>query len=298
MIWRCPKCTNLLIAQDNNLVCSEGHQYDRAKQGYIHLLLANQKNSRDPGDNEAMISARRTFLRAGYYDPLVDSIAEVLSHEELLNFDSIEQKRSVTILDLGCGEGYYLETLLNKVRRSCPQGFLGFGLDISKAAVRKAASSAKQLFRALDESPQKYCLDYAVASNANVPVCDQSVDVILTVFAPIVGSEVKRLLKPYGIFLRVAPGPRHLYQLRSEIYQEVSAHAPPKIEKDLVLEKEISVQFNISLNSSDAIEQLLAMTPFSWHGKGEAKKELIARAHLSIEADFLIQICRSNTNGN
>ncbi len=285
MIWRCPKCKNVLSHQSAGLVCSEGHHYDRSKQGYTHLLLANQKNSLCPGDSDVMISARRAFLRAGHYEPLINAIATIV--------DTPPQRAALPVLDLGCGEGYYLESLYQKLLDSpvSTASVCAYGVDISKVAVRKAAASAKQL---LLKSPSSggSCLEYAVASNANIPVTDACVDLVLTIFAPIVPAEVNRVLSAAGTFIRVAPGPRHLYQLREVIYESVSLHEPQPVEEGFVLEQETLVQYNLQLGSSEAIEQLLAMTPFNWKGKEESKKALLERGSLSVEIDFIIQVCR------
>lgn len=54
-----------------------GHRFDRARQGYLNLLPVQHKNSRDPGDNLAMVEARRDFLNAGHYAPVAKRLAEL-----------------------------------------------------------------------------------------------------------------------------------------------------------------------------------------------------------------------------
>ncbi|MBE0772565.1 SAM-dependent methyltransferase, partial [Escherichia coli] len=49
--------------------CPAGHRFDRARQGYLNLLPVQHKKSLDPGDNAAMVEARRQFLGAGHYAP-------------------------------------------------------------------------------------------------------------------------------------------------------------------------------------------------------------------------------------
>ena len=63
----CPLCSAPLNAVDNGVACPAGHRFDRARQGYLNLLPVQHKNSRDPGDNLAMVEARRDFLNAGHY---------------------------------------------------------------------------------------------------------------------------------------------------------------------------------------------------------------------------------------
>jgi len=73
----CPLCSAPLNAVDNGVVCPAGHRFDRARQGYLNLLPVQHKNSRDPGDNQAMVEARRDFLNAGHYAPVARRLAEL-----------------------------------------------------------------------------------------------------------------------------------------------------------------------------------------------------------------------------
>ena len=92
----CPICSAALGALDNGVGCPAGHRFDRARQGYLNLLPVQHKNSRDPGDNLAMVEARRDFLNAGHYAPVAKRLAELAA--------SYAPARWV---DIGCGEGYY-----------------------------------------------------------------------------------------------------------------------------------------------------------------------------------------------
>ena len=73
----CPICSEPLNAVDNGVACPAGHRFDRARQGYLNLLPVQHKNSRDPGDNLAMVEARRDFLNAGHYAPVAKRLAEL-----------------------------------------------------------------------------------------------------------------------------------------------------------------------------------------------------------------------------
>ena len=50
MRWRCPICAGDLALLQDGARCPLGHQFDRARQGYINLLPVNHKGSREPGD--------------------------------------------------------------------------------------------------------------------------------------------------------------------------------------------------------------------------------------------------------
>jgi len=284
MIWQCPKCQHPLTERDRNLCCDNGHSYDRARQGYIHLLLANQKNSRNPGDNEEMIAARKRFLRAGFYAPLVDEVFAMVKAY-------LSSQDTVQILDLGCGEGYYLESLSEKLLSLESIGRLDCcGVDVSKEAIRKAASSAKQKVHSNTVHEKKWRFDYGVASNHHLPVMENSVDIALNVFAPIAVREIQRVLKNTGMFVRVQPAERHLYQLKEVVYGEVKLHTLADVEPELLLLARKNLHFTLDLIQPDSIADLLAMTPLNWHGQRDAKSELIEKGKLTLEVDFDIQL--------
>ena len=80
----CPICSAPLSTVDNGVTCPAGHRFDRARQGYLNLLPVQHKNSRDPGDNQAMVEARRDFLNAGHYTPVARRLAELAADLDVL----------------------------------------------------------------------------------------------------------------------------------------------------------------------------------------------------------------------
>ncbi len=96
----CPICQAPLSAVENGVGCPANHRFDRARQGYLNLLPVQHKNSRDPGDNQAMVEARRRFLDGGHYAPLARRLAELAA-----------ERTPQRWLDIGCGEGYYTAQL-------------------------------------------------------------------------------------------------------------------------------------------------------------------------------------------
>ena len=98
MYFLCPKCRERLNQVNNSAVCKNGHSYDRSRQGYYNLLLGGGAH----GDNREMVASRRRFLELGYYKPLADAVASLV-----LKYS----KRLPTVLDTGCGEGYYTDII-------------------------------------------------------------------------------------------------------------------------------------------------------------------------------------------
>ena len=104
----CPVCKECLAKDSSSKTykCSNNHSYDIAKEGYVNLLISNQKRSKNLGDSKEMVLARIDFLNRGYYKVLSDKINQIIA-EALGN----KKNDKINILDLGCGEGYYLVNL-------------------------------------------------------------------------------------------------------------------------------------------------------------------------------------------
>ena len=58
----CPVCAAPLAREERAFRCRNGHSFDRARQGYVHLA-----GSRHPGDTKPMLQARR--VDAAVNDP-------------------------------------------------------------------------------------------------------------------------------------------------------------------------------------------------------------------------------------
>lgn len=275
-IWQCPNCQLPLRSDVKSMQCDNRHVFDKAKQGYCNLLLANQKAAKEPGDSREMIDARRAFLSAGHYQALVESLCYlILKYRELTN-------PKTNLLDLGCGEGYYLNALSTALTAQLEGEVYAYGIDISKVANRRAAAHYKSA-------------EFSVASTFNLPVLDNAVDLALCVFAPLSMAEVKRVLQPKtGLLVRVSPGPRHLFQIKQAIYDDVQLHDKPKTPEGFDCLHSSALHYELELNQAD-YEQLIAMTPLNWHGKEDGKKQLLLAEKSKVEVDFDIQLYRINS---
>jgi len=132
--YKCPVCGLPLVPQLRNFHCEKNHSFDQARSGYVNLLLAQHKQSRQPGDADEMVLARQRFLDHGYYLALAQGLEQILIQ--------ILQKRSTNedfqLLDLGCGEGYYLQQLSQLLSKTGLSLQLA-GIDISKKAIHEHA---------------------------------------------------------------------------------------------------------------------------------------------------------------
>ena len=127
----CPLCHEPLLCNGKSFSCDNGHSFDCAKQGQVNLLPVQQKRSRDPGDSKEMVQSRRDFLNQGLYLPLAAQLADLVC-SLMAKRPSGVTSSEFTLLDAGCGEGYYLSHIADKLSAA------GFSLcrDKNKAKAR------------------------------------------------------------------------------------------------------------------------------------------------------------------
>ncbi|MGV6859039.1 MAG: putative RNA methyltransferase [bacterium] len=277
---RCPVCAASLAPSDNSekvYKCPANHSFDVAREGYLNLLLAHKKKTADPGDNARMLEARRRFLEAGHYrflpEKLVQLLPQVLGEG---NDDS-----ALGALDVGCGEGYYTGVL----QQGLP-GLAWSGLDISRAGIRMAA-------RRYRETP------FVVGSSYQLPFESASQSVVLQVFAPSSADEVRRVLKPGGVFITVNPAPEHLLGLKKKLYASPKRHQSTRLDVEgLELLDEQELSQDITLDDSGELQDLFMMTPFYWTVGHQRQKELALINRLQTPLAFDVAVYRRKSRFN
>ena len=95
----CPVCAQPLHEQERVYRCAGGHSFDRAKSGYVNLLIQRQSGAQH-GDDKEMVRARRAFLDGGFYAPLQEKVCAAAVRWA-------PAREEVDVLDSGCGECYY-----------------------------------------------------------------------------------------------------------------------------------------------------------------------------------------------
>jgi len=270
----CPRCGERLARAENALRCGRGHSYDLAREGYVNLLLANQKASTSPGDTKAMAASRRAFLDKGYYAPLSDRINSLIAEEV-----QGSEAAGMTILDAGCGEGYYL----HRLREALPSVSECYGLDISKEAIRLAAKYKNACF--------------VVASiHQHLPFAPSSLDVVMNVFAPRNPAEFARVLRPGGRTLVVVPAEGHLAALHDalglpRIDGGKERRAVADFDGALVPTRSETMRYRRALSGEDVL-RLIQMTPTFWHLSEEARAGAKDLPGLDIEFAFTLIVLR------
>ena len=261
--------------------CPNGHSFDIARQGYVNLLPVQHKKSRDPGDSKEMVAARKAVLDSGYYAPIAAAI-----NQQVMGL--LDTPSALTILDAGCGEGYYLQALCAALETP-EREIIATGLDISKWALRACLQRNRQL-------------NGIVASNRQVPLPDHSQQLLLCAFGFPVYHEFARLLAPGGLYLQVDAGPDHLLEMRERLYPELRRSEAPSIQEGIdsigpVLSEQ-RLQFNIGELERQPLEQLLMMTPHYHRASPAAQQCLLDSAPLSLSADIVLRLLRNGNKEN
>ena len=282
-VFVCPYCGGALERRENGLVCEHGHLHNLAKEGYVHLLRCTRMHSKHPGDTKEMVESRRQFLDAGFYQPFSDAL-----NDRVLRFLG-ERKDNPVILDAGCGEGYYTVRMMEAIKDGGLDAKIA-GIDISKAAVRCAAKRAGRLFSHPSETGRDPDYEFAVASLFEIPLPDNRVTAVVSVFAPLAMEEFGRILCPGGYLILAVPEAGHLWELKQQLYKEPYRNAVYQSEYEgFEFVERTSVKKKISLQSKEIMD-LFSMTPYYWKTPADSVERLRSLETLttSIGFDFLV----------
>lgn len=259
----CPICKDTLFRQSGSLLCGNGHCFDISKYGYVNLLSSSGKKGH--GDDKLMVKARRDFLNKGYYEHLRNALcheAEKYAH------------KGFSLLDSGCGEGYYTNGLYDVFIKK--QGEKIFGIDVSKEALKLASKNCTNV-------------QFAVSSAYCLPFNDSSFNIVTSLFAPLAVTEFRRVLKNDGIFLTVIPLENHLFSLKKYVYDAPYKNKPQSTELEgFRLINSSVIKKDICLKSQEDISNLFKMTPYYYKTSEKDQEKLNYIDKLKVETEFMI----------
>lgn len=238
----CPLDNQPLLRSNNAYCCVSGHCFDISKYGYVNLLPVQLKKSKYPGDNKEMVLARHKFLSSGMYSPVAGTLCELIN-------DEIKNKQKFSIIDAGCGEGYYTASIKDYIKQQTPEKTASlFGFDISKDAIQTASKQHKEIL-------------WSVATNNKIPILNNSADILTSLFGFPVLSEFHRILKQNGLLIVASSGTNHLIELRQKIYTTVKQKEVSLISSPFFhLEKTVLLQQTLPITLEN-LDSLLKMTP-------------------------------------
>ena len=219
------------------------------------------------GDSKAAVAARKSFLSLEYYRPAAEELTRTL--KKYLPKDA-------TVIDAGCGEGYYTSMIAES-------GYSVSGVDISKFAVEAAAKKA--VASGIENG------FFCVGSIFELPFFDRSADAVVNIFAPCSEAEFCRVLRPCGILAVMHAGIDHLMGLKKAIYDTARENdARNDLPKDMVLLEERRVKFEITVDGSENLQNLFAMTPYYWKTSISDGEKLKRLQSLDTVVDMIISI--------
>ncbi len=279
----CPVCQTHFTQVGTTLKCEKAHTFDIAKEGYINLLTKKLPDSM--GDTKEMLFARRAFLEEGHYQPLVTAINALLY--DYLKADADIGLPYINILDAGCGEGYYLGQVQYVLGQQLADAHISYiGLDIAKEAMRMAAKRYK-------------AIHFLVANlKEHLVFANDSLHILLNIFAPRNVEEFARILTLGGVALVVIPAPQHLQQLREQldllsIEEHKQEHVIEQFSPYFTYLGATPVNEVLHLDKQE-IAQTVMMTPNYWHMSDEIKGVMVAMNEIETEIAFTCLLFRKD----
>ena len=261
--FACPICRENLTLVETSLKCCNRHSFDLAKFGYVNLAPQIKQSANYDKEN---FQNRQQILEAGFYQAILDAVSDLLANSET----------STTILDIGCGEGFYSR----KLQESHPDKTF-YAFDISKDSVQIAA-----------KSEPNWAVNWFVGDLARLPIKDASMDILLDIFSPANYGEFRRVLSKDGILIKVIPTENHLKEIRQRVQDQLTNKDYSNQDIKEHFQEHFSIQSiqTASLTKSITAEQrqaLLSMTPLLFH-VDQSKIDWRQLTEITIEAEILV----------
>ncbi len=265
-ILKCPVCQSSLFKEEKSYYCTgeKRHCFDISAAGHTNLCPGRATG----GDDKRAVKSRTDFLTQGYYEPISSKICELLS----------ELGGGASIIDAGCGEGYYS----NNIARAT--GSTVYGFDLSKEAIISASKSAKR--QSISNA------QFFVGGIYDLPIKNGGADAIVNIFAPCAEEEFTRALKNEGLLVVATAGRDHLLGLKNAIYDNVYPNEIRALPKHLVLEGKHTVSYVIEINDSETVRNLFSMTPYSYRTSEKDMQKLLSLTSLKTEVQVDIFVYR------
>ena len=261
--FACPICQENLTLVENSLKCNNRHSFDLAKFGYVNLAPQIKQSANYDKEN---FQNRQQILEAGFYQAILEAVSDLLSNS----------KNAKTILDIGCGEGFYSRKLQEN---HSEKTFYAF--DISKDSVQIAA-----------KSEPNWAVNWFVGDLARLPIKDASMDILLDIFSPANYGEFRRVLSKDGILIKVIPTKNHLKEIRQKVQDQLTNkdYSNQDIKNHFQEHFTILSSQTASLTKTITAEQLqalLSMTPLLFH-IDQSKIDWSRLTEITIEAEILV----------
>ena len=261
--FACPICQENLTLVETSLKCNNRHSFDLAKFGYVNLAPQIKQSANYDKEN---FQNRQQILEAGFYQAILDAVSDLLA----------SSKTTTTILDIGCGEGFYSRKLQES---HSEKTFYAF--DISKDSVQIAA-----------KSEPNWAVNWFVGDLARLPIKDASMDILLDIFSPANYGEFRRVLSKDGILIKVIPTENHLKEIRQRVQDQLTNKDYSNQDIKNHFQEYFTILSNqtVSLTktiTTEHLQALLSMTPLLFH-IDQTKIDWSQLTEITIEAEILV----------
>ena len=261
--FACPVCQENLTLVESSLKCNNRHSFDLAKFGYVNLAPQIKQSANYDKEN---FQNRQQILEASFYQAILEVVSDLLSNS----------KNAKTILDIGCGEGFYSR----KLQESHPDKTF-YAFDISKDSVQIAA-----------KSEPNWAVNWFVGDLSRLPLQDASMDILLDLFSPANYGEFRRVLSKDGILIKVIPTKNHLKEIRQKVQDQLTNkdYSNQDIKNHFQNNFTILSSKTASLTkpiTAEQLQALLSMTPLLFH-IDQTKIDWSQLTEITIEAEILV----------
>lgn len=255
-LFACPNCHQPLRMNQTSFICANNHRFDLNKKGNLHFMNHTVKTEYD----KEMLEHRQQMIQSGLYQPLIEWLVDYLQEDQVSS-----------VVDMGCGEGSFLQQL---EKNGLPGTKVGF--DISKDGVALATNQELEAF-------------WCVADITNLPFADKQISHLLNIFSPSHYQEFRRVLAPKGKLIKVVPESAYLKELRELFYdgrEEKQSYSNEKVvtkfaeEMTTITTERLTYQIPVT---DDNYLDILEMSPLKWG----ASPELRAKIKETRKIDFL-----------
>lgn len=260
-LFACPKCLTKMAVHGQELICQNHHSFTLSKKGTLFFLEKKMTTEY----TKEMFLHRKNIIQQGLYEPLLSEIAQMMIPD-------------APVLDVGCGEGSFLEILGKNIRAA------KIGFDISKEGIYLATEQTT--------ADTFFC----VADLTHLPFSNQQFGTILNIFSPSNYHEFARVLKPGGQLIKVIPNQFYLKELRQALYTGEKAtysNAPvlKKLRETVNVLQEKNLTYTLP-TSNFTFSDLVKMTPLSWSADEKQLAELFQKPFSTITVDVTVAICQ------
>ena len=250
---RCPVCGADMCRAGDDFACGRGHRVNVNRRGCLNFLSQPVEGCYDA----ALFQARRRVFAAGCYRTVADAVEQLLS--------SAPQ----SLLDAGCGDGWYLNELLTR-----HPDWQGAGVDISRDAILQATD-------------QPCTALWCVGDLRRLPFRDGAFTAVLDILTPASYEEFRRVLRPEGLLIKVYPGSGDLRELRAA--RSMPPYAEGQVEDYLREKAQVLSEIRVTrtLPVTPALwRDFVWMTPLNQDLTADGKEQLALRPSDTVTVDL------------